>query len=171
MTVSLRIGFALLGFAASAGVAAGAQEHSAKDAGATAAAAQEFEARVNQYVELRKKQSGSQNGSTKSATKLVENREELRARIQANRANAKQGDIFVPVAAGYIRKQIASALKGQRGTRVVASLRRSEPVKDIPLKVNAPYPDGVPLQSMPPTLLLKLPKLPKELEYRIVGRN
>ena len=39
------------------------------------------------------------------------------------------------------------------------------------LQVNANYPDGLPLQSMPPSLLLNLPRLPKELEYRFVGRE
>jgi hypothetical protein len=39
------------------------------------------------------------------------------------------------------------------------------------LKVNAPYPDSAPLSSVPPSLLLKLPELPKELDYRFVGRN
>jgi len=29
----------------------------------------------------------------------------------------------------------------------------------------------LPLQSMPPSLLLNLPRLPKELEYRFVGRE
>src|SRR5512133_3245858 len=126
MTLGLRIGLPVLACAASVGVAAGWQGQPAKNVAATDPAAQEFEARVNQYVELRKKESGAQNGSTKSASKLADNREQLRARIQTNRSNAQQGDIFTPTAARYIRKQIASALKGPRGTRVVASLRRSE---------------------------------------------
>jgi hypothetical protein len=39
------------------------------------------------------------------------------------------------------------------------------------LEVNQPYPDGLPLQSMPPSVLMNLPKLPPELEYRAVGRE
>ena len=38
-------------------------------------------------------------------------------------------------------------------------------------RVNDPYPHHVPLQSMPPSLLQSLPKLPKELDYRVVGRD
>jgi hypothetical protein len=34
---------------------------------------------------------------------------------------------------------------------------------------NAKYPRNLPLQSTPPTLLMSLPPLPKELQYRIVG--
>ena len=32
-------------------------------------------------------------------------------------------------------------------------------------------PPNIPLQSTPPTILLNLPRLPPELEYRIVGRT
>ena len=41
----------------------------------------------------------------------------------------------------------------------------------LQLRVNDSYPSKVPLQSTPPTLLMNLPKLPEELEYRLVGRS
>jgi hypothetical protein len=37
--------------------------------------------------------------------------------------------------------------------------------------VNAAYPKDQPVQSMPPSLLKELPQLPRELEYRVVGRT
>jgi len=37
--------------------------------------------------------------------------------------------------------------------------------------VNYPYPETKDLTQMPPTLLLKLPQLPKEVKYRFVGRH
>ena len=151
-------------------VAAAAQTHPASSE-KDAAAVQEFEARVTEYLNLRKDKAGSLPTPTRSAKKLAESREGIRARVQENRANAKQGDIFTAQVAAYFHRQIASAFKGQRGARVLASLEHAEPATKIPLQVNQPYPDGVPLQSMPPTLLLKLPKLPRELQYRIVGRN
>ena len=55
-------------------------------------------------------------------------------------------------------------------THVRQSLRRSEPVQ-IYLKVNDKYPEQMPLQTTPPTLLENLPKLPQEIEYRITGRD
>ena len=130
----------------------------------------EFSARVNQYLDLRKQKAGTSPGPTKSARKLTETREQLRARIQAARPNAQQGNIFVPAVAPYFRGQIAQAFRGPAGARVLASLRRAEPVK-IKVGVNQPYPDAIPLQSMPPSLLMKLPTLPRELEYRIVNRD
>jgi len=39
------------------------------------------------------------------------------------------------------------------------------------LQINESYPEKVPLQSTPPTLLMNLPELPKGLEYRILGRE
>ena len=135
------------------------------------AAVQDFEARVTKYLDLRKETAGSPPAPTTSATKLKDSQEGIRSRIQANRAGAKQGDIFTPQVSEYFHRQIASAFHGKRGKRVLASLQHAEPNTQVPLQINQPYPDGVPLQSMPPTLLLKLPKLPKELQYRIVGRN
>jgi hypothetical protein len=39
------------------------------------------------------------------------------------------------------------------------------------LRVNYPYPDTKELVEMPPTLLLKLPELPKQLGYHFAGRR
>jgi len=131
---------------------------------------QDFENRVTQYLQQRQEKAGSLPGPTTSASKLTNTREGMRARIEAKRAGAKQGDIFTPEIAAYLHRQIASTFHSKRGAGVSASLQHAEPQK-FTLRVNQPYPDGIPLQSMPPTLLLKLPKLPKELQYRIVGRN
>ena len=49
-------------------------------------------------------------------------------------------------------------------------MRHGEPAK-IELQVNQSYPENIPLQSTPPSLLLNLPELPKGLEYRILGRE
>jgi hypothetical protein len=131
----------------------------------------EFYARVSKYLGLRKKEAGSSPKPTKSAAKLSESKNAMAEKIQAARADAKQGDIFTPEITAYFRKRIATALRGPRGAKVRSSLRHAEPVQGIQLHVNQQYPDGVPLQSVPPTLLQNLPRLPKELEYRIVGHD
>jgi cardiolipin synthase A/B len=69
------------------------------------------------------------------------------------------------------RKRISAALAGQQGANIRSSLRHAEPLRSMDLHVNQKYPDGLPFQSVPPTLLLNLPRLQKELEYRIVGRD
>jgi len=60
------------------------------------------------------------------------------------------------------------AMQGGDSARIKSSLKSAEPVK-LRLEVNGAYPDNLPLQSTPPTLLLNLPALPQELDYRIVG--
>ena len=44
------------------------------------------------------------------------------------------------------------------------------PVK-VPPAINTDYPTTLPLATVPPHLLLKLPTLPEELEYRFLGRH
>jgi hypothetical protein len=39
------------------------------------------------------------------------------------------------------------------------------------IRINDPYPEGAPLATMPPEILLRLPVLPEELEYRFLGRH
>ena len=131
----------------------------------------DFDARVNHYLELRKQQAGSSPAPTNSANKLEQNRGQMAGKVQAVRSEAKQGEIFTPEIAGYFRHQISATFSGPNGKKVRSSLHHAEPVDGIALKVNAPYPQGVPLQSVPPTLLFTLPRLPKELQYRIVGSN
>ena len=43
--------------------------------------------------------------------------------------------------------------------------------RDVPLLPYADYPADAPVSTMPPPVLLKMPQLPKELEYRFVGKN
>ncbi len=131
----------------------------------------DFGARVTRYLELRTREAGTPPKPTKSTDKLENKEQEMRTKVQAARANAKQGDIFSPEIAEYFRRQIAATLHGPQGERIRASLHHAEPVHNLPLAVNQAYPEGVPLQSTPPSLLLNLPRLPKELEYRIVGRD
>jgi hypothetical protein len=39
------------------------------------------------------------------------------------------------------------------------------------IRVNGDYPAGLPLESTPPSLLLNLPKLPPEVDFRVVGHD
>ena len=50
------------------------------------------------------------------------------------------------------------------------TIEERDPVKHIVLKVNEVYPDNQPRTTMSPTLLNRLPVLPQELAYRIIGR-
>jgi len=131
----------------------------------------DFEARVAKYIDVRKKDAGSAPHPTNSPEKIAETRQDVASKTKAIRSGARQGNIFTPEIATYMRKRISQALSGPSGARIRASLRHAEPVDGINLRVNETYPQGVPLQSTPPSLLLRLPTLPDGLEYRIVGRN
>jgi len=130
----------------------------------------DFKARITRYLDLRKNEAGSAPGRTNSPDKLAHSQEDLAVDVQSLRSDAKQGDIFTPEISDYFRRQIASTLRGPEGTKIRVSLRNAEPVR-LTLRVNEVYPQEIPLQSTPPTLLSNLPELPKELEYRIVGRT
>jgi len=131
----------------------------------------DFENRVSAYMNMRRAKVGTSPKPTSSSEKLAETRQQMTARIRQTRAAAKQGDIFTEPIANYFRRQVKATLSGPQGPQVLASLRHAEPTTKITLKVNAKYPQGIPLQSTPPSLLLSLPKLPKELQYRIVGSD
>lgn len=129
----------------------------------------DFQKRVNDYLALRKRVAGSSPASTNSAEKLADTQKKMAVKIQNARHDATQGNIFTPQIAGYFHKEIAQTLKGEQGAKIRTSMKHSEPVRGMPVRVNGSYPADVPLQSTAASLLSNLPPLPKELEYRIVN--
>lgn len=132
-----------------------------------------FENEVKQYVKLHKKaQAGiSALKPTDSARTINQHQRLLADEIRTARLEARQGDIFAPEVSQLFERLIEAAFQGPDAAKLRASLRHAEPVSKIPLRVNAVYPESLALQSTPPSLLLNLPDLPPELDYRIVGRD
>ena len=131
----------------------------------------EFESRVADYVKLHKQiKSKLPLKPTDAAARITAHQEDFSAQLIAARSGAKQGDLFTPPIAAEIRRLISIAMQGNGARRVHQSLKRAEPVH-LQLRVNDAYPKNVPLQSMPPTLLANLPRLPADLEYRVVGND
>jgi len=91
--------------------------------------------------------------------------------IRELRHDSGQGSIFTPQIAEQFRHLVGQTMDGSAGARVQQSLRHAEPVRLPRLRVNGTYPEGIPLQSSPPSFLANLPKLPVSLEYRLVGRD
>jgi hypothetical protein len=130
----------------------------------------EFQQRAKKYLDWREKTAGNTPSPANSPEKIVTSRHELASRVRVARANAKQGEVFTPEVSDYFRRRIADILNGRYGKEIRSSLRHAEPAK-IELQINQSYPETLPLQSTPPSLLLNLPELPKGLEYRILGRE
>ena len=139
---------------------------------ADAAVLQDFNHRVAEYMKLRKttKPESQPLKPTASPEKITHHEHELAARIREARRGDAQGDIFTPEIAAEFRRLIGITMQGSEAERIRASLKRAEPVHLKALSVNHLYPRSVPLQSTPPSLLLNLPQLPPELDYRVVGR-
>jgi methionine-rich copper-binding protein CopC len=85
------------------------------------------------------------------------------------RPDAKPGDFLItqyqPILAQIIKDDFA-----QRPVADRKALIRELP-KGLTINVNTIYPPTIALATFPPNLLQKLPALPRELEYRIVGRD
>jgi hypothetical protein len=132
----------------------------------------DFENRVKDYVKLRKQVEGKLPPlkPTVSQAAIAHHEREMAERIRKARRGAVQGAIFAPEIAAEFQRLIGIAMQGADAGHIHQSLQHAEPVR-LKLRVNGSYPDGVPLQSTPPTLLMNLPALPAELDYRVVGNN
>lgn len=138
---------------------------------ADAAIVQDFEKRVAAYLQLRKSIESNlpKLKATPSEEKISHHEIQLRHAVREARKNAQPGDIFTPETSAEIRRLIAIAMHPD-GPEIRQSLRSAEPVQ-LHLAINEKYPDGVPLQTTPPSLLGNLPTLPPEIEYRITGQD
>jgi len=132
----------------------------------------EFQKRVKAYSDLRGKvETGpAQQKETSDPAKIVEAQQTLAARIRAARKDAQPGDLFTPAIQERFKRLLAPQLKGKEGQNTKADIKEDAP-KAIQLKVNAAYPEAQPLPTVPPNILANLPKLPEDLEYRIVDRH
>ena len=131
---------------------------------------EEFQKALDGYVQLRGKVAGSLKPVSKDATpkELDENQTRMLRAIATARVNAQQGDIFRPSFQEYVRRRLAEVFSRPDGKAVRSSVLDENPVGTA-VRINGPYPDGLPLTTMPPQVLEVLPKLPKDLEYRFVG--
>ena len=134
----------------------------------------DFEARVQAYHDLRDKvdEGAARQTQTKDPEKLTAQRDTLRANVQKARAGAKPGDIFTPETQPFFKKLLKPAVtkSGPMDERANKNtIKEEKPL--VELKVNAPYPEKQPLSTVPPDVLVQLPKLPKDIEYRFIQKH
>jgi hypothetical protein len=144
-----------------------------KEQPGNAAGYKEFLTRVQAYVDLHKSLESTLPAlkSTDVPELIAAHQQALARKIREARPDAKRGDIFTEDAEKAFRSAVQGEFQGAQGSEARTTIRQGEPLRDIQLRVNEAYPDGVPFTTVPPTLLLKLPRLPDQVAYRIVGRD
>jgi hypothetical protein len=113
----------------------------------------EFTARVGGYMTLRKnveKKLPAMKNKEQLPEMITAHQQALARKIREARPHARSGNIFTPAAREAFRHAIRSAFQEAHTSTA---------------------PDAVAETAFPPTLLQKLPTLPEELAYRIVGRD
>jgi len=134
----------------------------------------EFMDRVQDYVKLHRKVEATLpplNQKEELPEMLAAHQQALARKIREARPNAKRQDIFTHESQEAFRNAIRSTFQGPEADHARATLEQGAPLKQVRLSVNQVYPNEIPYTTVPPTLLQKLPKLPDEVEYRIVERD
>jgi hypothetical protein len=144
-------------------------------------AIKDFNARVEKYWDLHKKAEGVAPEADKKKEPdpqaIIDHERGLAAAIRAGRSTAAEGDIFTPAVQTVFVATIKQQLSSGRGATARGMIlgegnpKHPESPAKVDLVVNAKYPPNAPLSTVPPSVLLALPKLPQGLEYRFVGRH
>ena len=111
-------------------------------------------------------------GIAEDAQDILESTNALASAIRAARANAREGDLFTPEIAAYMRARIADSLtaNGYLPEELLASNIEEADENAPPAVVNGRFPWGRGALTWP-CVLDVLPRLPSELQYRFVGRD
>lgn len=147
------------------------QKATASPANPDSAILADFNARLERYIKLQRalmKEAPLE--ETENSAEITVRQEVLAAKIRNVRKNARQGDIFTPEIAALFRRLMSPELKG-KGELDTKSVIKEDAPTAVTLKVNAAYPAGQPLSTVPPNLLANLPSLPEDVDYRIVGKH
>jgi len=132
----------------------------------------QFQKRVQEYAALHKKVEDGIKALPAKATpaQIDAALSQLSQGISTARAGAKPGDIFQPAMQVWVRRTLERVFSAPDGKQLRASILDENPI-GASVRVNGPYPDAIPLSTMPPKGLEALPKLPEELEFRFVGER
>ncbi|HXM96107.1 MAG TPA: hypothetical protein VOA64_17940 [Candidatus Dormibacteraeota bacterium] len=140
---------------------------------ADAAGIKEFSDRAQEFVKLHHSVEAKlpKLKTTDVPELIVAHEQALARKIREARPHAKRGDIFTPNATEAFRNAIQKALAGPEAPHAKATIKQGDPLAKVRLLVNRAYPKALPYTTVPPTLLLNLPKLPNELAYRVAGHD
>ncbi len=144
--------------------------HAQEKVNAEGAIVKGFLDRVNEYLELHEEAAEGipDLKPTDEPSKLEAYQAALTARIKIARKNAKPGDIFgdaTPLFRKVIRTDAADRTKSEKRSTAESVPKREQ------LRINVPYPEKVPVATMPPLMLGEFPRLPDGIEYRLTGND
>lgn len=136
----------------------------------------QFEAQVKAYVKLvdRLDREMGKLPDRASAEEVHAHKLALATAVGQARPGARQGEIFTQPERNAFIRIVREETSGRQGASARKAILEDNPraAKNTPavtLAPNAPYPGGAPLSTVPPRILLRLPALPKTLDYRFVG--
>ena len=137
-----------------------------------AAVLADFKSRIDAYMKLRKEavKDAPRLKETKDPAKIRAAQDAMSVEIRTARANAAHGDIFTPEITAKFRRLLSPELKGDDGRDAKAIIKDDAPT-NVPFKVNAKYPEGAPVPTVPASLLVNLPTLPEPLQFRIIEKH
>ena len=138
---------------------------------AQGAATLEFQRRVQEYMKIHNEAEAKVPNLKKTDDPVeISNREQaLGQMIMTLRANAPASEIFAKEYQPYFVKIVQDDFANRSAVDRKALVH--ELPRNVKVDVNTVYPTTIPLITFPAGLLRKLPDLPPELEYRIVGRH
>jgi hypothetical protein len=128
----------------------------------------DFSTRVRSYADLRSELEKEQPGLrvTDDPVELWKAVRGLAQRIRVARAQAKQGDVFTPIITAEFRKALVLAMDANTWAVLM-----DENPGEAATRINGTYPVREPFTTVPPNVLAVLPRLPDDIEYRLMGRD
>lgn len=138
---------------------------------AQAAATLQFQNQIKAYLKIHNEaESKVPNLKRTDDPQEIADRETALARaIQTLRAQAQIGEVFAPEYQPYFIKIVQDDFATRSAVDRKAII--DELPKNLKVDINTVYPTSLALATFPAGLLRKLPDLPPELEYRLVGRS
>jgi hypothetical protein len=136
----------------------------------------DFKKRVDDYAKLREKAANAAPIELQPKSKPADisgAEKSMAQKVRDARPAAKPGDILTPATQAMFRRLLRPPLtKGPDAADNKAIIKDDAPAaKEVPFKVNAEYPKDVPLSTVPPDILLTLPPLPEDVQYRFAGKH
>jgi hypothetical protein len=127
----------------------------------------DFQARVSQYLELRRTLEAGLPPLTVTSDPADIGRAEraLARRIRAAR-ESRQGQLFTP----SITMEFRRVLLLEMSAPTLKAILDENP-GSFEHRINATYPKEHPVSTVPPNVLAALPSLPDDVQYRFLGRH